>query len=474
MGTKIKNVVDVAFSIQNVPKGGDSWSIPLVFGTINNNTARVTDITSTDDLADMGITLVSHPAIYKSIVGMLGQESKGGRSVSLIKLGNKLENDNCEQSVVFDADATAGTFTLTLGAETTAGIAYDSNAAAVKAALEALDAVSEVTVTLNAGGTKAGDKEGFTVEFTGADANTDFATMTADVSSLTSVTTGTVTKVMTGGAVETWLEAYTNIKASDESFKFVFPALVESGTSGTITELVALQAQIETEPRLGCYCVNDANTKGADAGSDSLAKKLFTLAYNSFVLYSNDTDANGMACQLGATLPDRIYKINPAYYPLSGVVADTLTSSEIGYIVAKNCNRIENVGGYTLMPAVDLVADNGGNKGGVLSSGQYLDSVVAKYYLEEKVSEAVYQLLIDNKKVPFTLTGFEMIRSRIYNTMVEYGDGIVDLSTIVITMPDFETYSSTKKGQRWLDGVEGTGTLAGAINKIRISYSLTI
>ena len=226
MGTKIKNVVDVAFSIQNVPKGGDSWSIPLVFGTINNNTARVTDITSTDDLVDMGITPVSHPAIYKSIVGMLGQESKGGRSVSLIKLGNKLENDNCEQSVVFDADATAGTFTLTLGAETTEGIAYDGNAAAVKAALEALDSVSEVTVTLNPGGTQAGDKEGFTVEFTGADANTDFLTMTADVSSLTSVTTGTVTKVMTGGAVETWLEAYTNIKASDESFKFVFPSIV--------------------------------------------------------------------------------------------------------------------------------------------------------------------------------------------------------------------------------------------------------
>ena len=472
MGTKIKNVVDVAFSIQNVPKGGDSWSIPLVFGTLGNNADRVTDITSTDDLADMGITLMSHPAIYKSIIGMLGQESKGGRSVGLIKLGNKLENDNAEQSVTFDVDGTGGTFTLTLGAETTGEIAYDANAAAIKAALENLTAITEVTVTLN--GTQAGDALGFTVEFTGADANTAFDTMTVDVSSLTSVTTGTVTKIMTGGAVETWLEAYANIKASTEAFKFVFPSIVEDGTGGTITQLVALQAQIETEPRLGCYCVNDANTKGADAGSDSLAKKLFTLAYDSFVLYSNDTDANGMAVQLGATLPDRIYKINPAYYPLSGIVADTLSSTEIGHIVAKNCNRIENVGGYTLMPAVDLVADNGGNKGGVLSSGQYLDLVVAKYFLEEKVSEAVYQLLIDNKKVPFTLTGFEMIKSRIYNTMVEYGDGIVDLATIVITMPDFETYSTTKKGQRWLDGVEGAGTLAGAINKIRISYSLTI
>ena len=119
-----------------MPKG-EIVIYPLVFGTINNNTARVTDITSTDDLADMGITLVSHPAIYKSIVGMLGQESKGGRSVSLIKLGNKLENDNCEQSVVFDANATAGTFTLTLGTETTGTIAYNADVATTKSAIEA-------------------------------------------------------------------------------------------------------------------------------------------------------------------------------------------------------------------------------------------------------------------------------------------------------------------------------------------------
>lgn len=474
MGTKIKNVVDVAFNIQNVPKGGDSWSIPLVFGTLGNSKARVTDITSTDDLTDMGITYGTHPAIYKSVIGMLGQESKGGRSVSLIKLGNKVENENAKQSVTFDVDATGGTFKLGFNGVETTAIAYDAVVGAVESALEALDGIAEVTVALNSGATAITHAEGFSVEFTGADGNKAFASLTVNVASLTTTTTGTVTITQVGGAVETWLQAYTNIKASDESFKFVFPSIVEDGTVGTITELVALQAQIETEPRLGCYCVNDANTKGADAGSASLAKQLYTLAYDSFVLYSNDTDANGMACQLGATLPDRIYKINPAYYPLSGVVADTLTSAEIGYIVAKNCNRIENVGGYTLMPAVDLVSANGGNKGGVLSSGQYLDLVVAKYYLEEKVSEAVYQLLIDNQKVPFTLTGFEMIRSRIYNTMVEYGDGIVDLSTIVITMPDFETYNTTKKGQRWLDGVEGTGTLAGAINKITISYSLTI
>jgi hypothetical protein len=143
MGTKIKNVVDVAFNIQNVPKGGDSWSIPLVFGTLGNSKARVTDITSTDDLADMGITSGTHPAIYKSVIGMLGQESKGGRSVSLIKLGNKVENENAKQSVTFDVDATGGTFKLGFNGVETTAIAYDAVESAVKSALEALDGIQK-------------------------------------------------------------------------------------------------------------------------------------------------------------------------------------------------------------------------------------------------------------------------------------------------------------------------------------------
>lgn len=475
MGTKIQNVVPTTFSIQSVPKAGDSFGIPLIFGTINNLEPRVQTITSLDDLP-AGVNSTDTPEMYRMFTGIFGQTSKKGKSVSLVKLGNKVENENAKQSVTFDVDATGGTFKLGFNGVETTAIAYDAVEGAVKSALEALDGIAEVTVALNSGATAITHAEGFSVEFTGADGNKAFASLTVNVASLTTTTTGTVTILQAGGAVETWLQAYTACKAADPDYFIIMPAIKENGISGDITELMALFAQTQTESKIPVISVSDANTIGADAGSASLAKKCYTLNYDTMIIYTEDSTSNAGACLMGATLPDFLAGINPNYYPLTGVVADNLTSTEIGYAVAKNANRIESIGGYTVMPAVDLVAANGGNHGGILSSGQFIDLLAAKFYLEEKVSTAVFDLLIANTKIPFTLSGFEQIRSKIYNTMVEHGaeKGIVDLDSIVVTMPDFETYSTNKKAQRWLDGVDGDGTLQGAINKITIGYNLTV
>ncbi|GMH92357.1 hypothetical protein TrST_g2898 [Triparma strigata] len=62
---------------------------------------------------------------------------------------------------------TTGSFTLTFRDKTTASIAYDATAATVKAALEALNVVETVTVTLNAANPCDAVPSGFVVEFTG-------------------------------------------------------------------------------------------------------------------------------------------------------------------------------------------------------------------------------------------------------------------------------------------------------------------
>jgi len=278
------------------------------------------------------------------------------------------------------------------------------------------------------------------------------------------------------GAGETWAEAYALIKAEDEGFYVVIPGVHIDSTGSEITQLVALQAVINTEPRLAVYTTDDANTKGADAGSDSLAKKLFALGYDSVVVYSEDDDNNAGACWMGAVLPDFLAGTNPCYYPLAGVVADTLTPTEIGHIQDKKTNRIERVGGYTLVPGVSLVDSEGGNYGGIASSGQFIDLIAAKHYLTQKISENLFMLFINNTKPPFTPAGFELVKSTIINAIVEHGveKNIVEAGTIVVEMPDLETYSSTKKGQRWLDGVGGNAALQGAINKASISLKLVI
>jgi len=84
--------------------------------------------------------------------------------------------------------ATGGTFTLTFGGQTTSALAYNANAAAVKAALEALSTIGsgKVEVTAITGG--------FEVYMKGALAG-NHDQITGDVSSLTGATSPAVTDV---------------------------------------------------------------------------------------------------------------------------------------------------------------------------------------------------------------------------------------------------------------------------------------
>jgi len=89
---------------------------------------------------------------------------------------------NEKQTVTITGTPTGGTFTLTYSGQTTAGIAYNANAATVQAALEALSniGVGDVTVT---GGPGPGTP--WVVEFTGTLALTNVALMTASGAGLT-------------------------------------------------------------------------------------------------------------------------------------------------------------------------------------------------------------------------------------------------------------------------------------------------
>ena len=107
---------------------------------------------------------------------------------------------NCIQSIVFDLVPTGGTWTATLGTDTTAAIAYNAVAADIKAAMElAFSGVTTVTVT--------GDyTNGFVVEFTDPE-YTDQDIMTINYSSLVTTTFAGVLKTQVGVDHLTWVYA---------------------------------------------------------------------------------------------------------------------------------------------------------------------------------------------------------------------------------------------------------------------------
>ena len=99
---------------------------------------------------------------------------------------------NSKFGIVFNLAATAGTFTVTVDGQTTAGIAYDASAAAIKAAIEALSNVTTVTVV------QLVASKSWTVEFIDTEAlapsqTKGFCPFSVSVAGLTTTTSVVVT-----------------------------------------------------------------------------------------------------------------------------------------------------------------------------------------------------------------------------------------------------------------------------------------
>lgn len=160
----------------------------------------------------------------------LTSDTEGVPFIVTVKIG---DGDNEKQTITLGNSPTGGTFTLTYDGQTTGNIAYDASAATVDSALEALSNIGsgDVTVTGSAGGP-------WTVEFTGALADTDVELMTADASNLVGTneqqiislgtatggtftltydgqTTGNIAYNADAATVEAALEALSNIGAGE-------------------------------------------------------------------------------------------------------------------------------------------------------------------------------------------------------------------------------------------------------------------
>jgi hypothetical protein len=128
--------------------------------------------------------------------------------------------------------ASAGTFTLTFNGSTTAGIAYNANAAAVDAALELLSTIGTGNVTVTGSDLPGGTQ---TITFTGPLANTPLA-LTGSGAGLTGG--GLVlTAVATASAARRWL--YTPAQSAPETAFQTYT--VEQGSSVTASRIAHAQ-----------------------------------------------------------------------------------------------------------------------------------------------------------------------------------------------------------------------------------------
>lgn len=460
MGTKIQDIVVVNTDLNAKNSAGKDLNTAMIFDEVTQFGTRYQTYTSTTEMKEAGFAITDTAYIMAN--NHFSQENKP----STVVVGRKLKDQNTIQVVTFDADATTGSFTLIYDSATTTAIAYNAPAADVKSAIESIAAITEVTVTLNTGATQAGDKEGFTIEFTGADANTDFDAFTGNISALTSVSTITINKTHFGSTAETWSTGYDAVKAAYSGFYMVHPSTT------TDADILALAANCEAdgENRVMFF---QTDASAVLTSTASITYQLKTAGYNrSTINYHAASGEYANAANSGYCLPKTPGSINWCNNDLVGITGGTFTSTQLGVLTDSYCGWVESIKNFTIFPGT--TAGKEGAQNMLTSAGLPVDLIHGADNITAKIQEALLSFLVANDKVAWTAADFAAIKGIILGNLQTYG---VDANYLVegttfCNMPAID-YSATDKQNRSLKQIECGGTYASAVDKITIQLNFS-
>lgn len=451
--SEIKDYVDVQISRETARITQTGFGISMLLAPHYHFPDRVRSYSDPADmLSDGFLTTDAH---YIAALKLMSQQL----SPPSFKVGRKFEDVNSKATLAFTGTPSAGTWTLFVGIGSatpieTGNITYsaDDDTAAIETAIEALSGITEVTVS-------GLYSTGYTIEFTGVDAASDFRITAIDVSSLTGVTAATVAMTQYGSAVETWDTCLNAIIAADDDWYF----LEASATAEADIKLLA--AIIETKIKMYFCCTNDADVKNGVA-SNTL-KDLKALAYDRTVYqWSGDYANYPESAWVGGQSPKDPGSLTWKFKPLVGITPDVLTSTEFGNITDDNGNTYETVGGIGMISSEAVVV-----------GGEYIDIIRGTDWLQTRMSEDLFSLLANSDKIPFTDEGLAAVEGKIRYWLNKAESADVNLliqGESVINMPKLSDISSADKLARYLRGITFSGKYAGAVHKIEIRGKLSV
>jgi hypothetical protein len=447
MSTQIRDFVVITISSATARVTRASFSVPMIHAPVKYwNDQRIHTYSDPSDMLDDGF--LATDAAYKAAIKLMAQAI----SPSTFKVGRKLENINSIQTITFDDTATAGTFTIAIGAQTTAAIAYNANAAAISAAVGALTGI-DCSVTGDMPTTE------INIEFNGVSANTDVEDMVVDVDSLTGVTTATVTVDQYGSAVETWADSFNALMAEDNDW-FGYMA-----TTHVKADILSLAALIQTQVKM--YVTASADADCITAAGTDIGTSLKALSYDHTVaIYSADAANFPDAALLGGEIAKDPGSSTWKFKTLVGITPDVLSGTAITNLIAHNLNYYETVGGINMISSE-----------GITSEGEYADIIFGTLWLQTTMAEDIFSVLANEDKVPFTDRGFAAIETVVRSRMDIASDApyaLLQKSTIVVSVPLRANVPSAESLARYLNNVTFSALYQGAIHKVGVKGKLSV
>lgn len=184
------------------------------------------------------------------------------------------------------------------------------------------------------------------------------------------------------------------------------------------------------------------------------------------VLYSADAANYPEAAYVGDGAPHDAGSRTWKFKTLVGITPDTLTDSQIANLGGKNANFFETLSGVNVITSEAVVA-----------GGEFIDIIRGSDELQVRMAEDIFTALIQSEKIPFTTNGIAVIENIVRGALqISVNNGFLsdDPNAITVTVPDIDAVPSADKAVRFLDGIEFTAVLAGALHKVQIDGKLTL
>jgi hypothetical protein len=221
-------------------------------------------------------------------------------------------------------------------------------------------------------------------------------------------------------------------------------------------EINATAAWVEASSPPRIFCCSNASTAIKTSGTTDVASDLKTASIGrTCILFHENPLAFAGAAMLGNRLPHDPGTDTWAFKTLAGVKVSALSQSEQDYIEGKNANITLN---------------------GKARDGTFMDQVRGTDWLQARIQEAVFQLIVASEKLPYTDASVDAVRAAILGVL---GEGVrrgflaADPEP-TCTAPRVADVSAGDKGNRLLPDVEFEARLAGALHGIVIAGRLVL
>lgn len=182
------------------------------------------------------------------------------------------------------------------------------------------------------------------------------------------------------------------------------------------------------------------------------------------VIYKSDPSEFADAASLGRWFPTDPGSENWRLKTLSGVTADTFTTTHKTNMTAKRAAWCYVLQGVSVV---------GGQ--GVVAANEYIDVVRGLDWWVARMSERLANLLIQSEKVPFTDAGVALVEAQV-RALNDEGirQGLISPSPApTVSVPLVANVSSANKQARTLPDVDTTWVLAGAINYLEVNAAVS-